>query len=151
MRLIDWLIDWLILKHKKSRSQWKMAKCGRSKIDLTNCLTKYYVLCIVRNWKSLREIETLKGNTTKFILQWWMIIVRRTRKYLELNKETNKPQTNPWKPWKWYCIVPRCSVTFWTHPEIIPVGQFFRRWIKSINQSSVDFRYEAFGWLIDGR
>ena len=23
----------------------------------------------------------------------------------------------------------------WTHPEIIPVGQFFRRWIKSINQS----------------
>ena len=34
-----------------------------------------------------------------------------------------------------YCIVPRCSVTFWTRPEIIPVGQFFRRWIKSINQA----------------
>ena len=34
-----------------------------------------------------------------------------------------------------YCIVPQCSVTFWTHPEIIPVGQFFRRWNKSINQS----------------
>ena len=34
-----------------------------------------------------------------------------------------------------YCFVPRCSVTFWTHPEIIPVGQFFRRWIKSINQA----------------
>ena len=34
-----------------------------------------------------------------------------------------------------YCIVPRCSVTFWTHPKIIPVGQFFRRWIKSINQA----------------
>ena len=25
--------------------------------------------------------------------------------------------------------------SFWTHLEIIPVGQFFRRWIKSINQS----------------
>ena len=25
-----------------------------------------------------------------------------------------------------YCVVPRCSATFWTHPEIIPVGQFFR-------------------------
>ena len=34
-----------------------------------------------------------------------------------------------------YCNVPRCSVTFWTHPEIIPVGQFFRQWIKSINQA----------------
>ena len=34
-----------------------------------------------------------------------------------------------------YCIVPRCSVTFWTHPETIPVGQFFRWWIKSINQA----------------
>ena len=32
-------------------------------------------------------------------------------------------------------IVPRCSVTFWTHPEIIPMGPFFRRWIKSINQA----------------
>ena len=47
------------------------------------------------------------------------------------------------------CIVPRCSFTFWTHPEIIPVGQFFRRGIKSINQSSVDFHYKPFGWLID--
>ena len=48
---------------------------------------------------------------------------------------------------------PRCSVTFWTHPEIIPVGQFFRRRIKSnnqsINQSSVDFHCESFAWLID--
>ena len=35
-----------------------------------------------------------------------------------------------------YCIVPPCSATFWTHPEIIPVGQFFRRWIQSINQST---------------
>ena len=34
-----------------------------------------------------------------------------------------------------YCIVPRWSVTFWPHAEIIPVGQFFRQWIKSINQS----------------
>ena len=34
-----------------------------------------------------------------------------------------------------YCFVPRCLVTFWTHPEIIPVGQFLRRWIQSINQS----------------
>ena len=32
-----------------------------------------------------------------------------------------------------YCFVPRCPATFWTHPEIIPVGQFFRRWIQSIN------------------
>ena len=32
-------------------------------------------------------------------------------------------------------IIPLCPVTFWTHPEIIPVGQFFRRWIKSINQA----------------
>ena len=47
------------------------------------------------------------------------------------------------------CVVPLCSVTFWTHPEIIPVGQFFRRWIKSINQSSVDFHCKPFGWLID--
>ena len=49
------------------------------------------------------------------------------------------------------CIVPRCSVIFWTHPEIIPVGQFFRRWMKSINQSSVDFHCKPFGWLIDWR
>ena len=34
-------------------------------------------------------------------------------------------------------------------PEIIPVGQFFRRWIKSINQSSVDFHCKLFDWLID--
>ena len=34
-----------------------------------------------------------------------------------------------------YCFVPRCSVPFWTHPEIIPVGQFFPRWIQSINQA----------------
>ena len=27
----------------------------------------------------------------------------------------------------WYGIVSRCVVTFWIHPEIIPVGQFFRR------------------------
>ena len=30
---------------------------------------------------------------------------------------------------------PAVSGHFWTHPEIIPVGQFFRPWIKSINQS----------------
>ena len=36
-----------------------------------------------------------------------------------------------------YCIVPRCSVPFWTHLEIIPVAQFFRRWIKSINQALI--------------
>ena len=36
----------------------------------------------------------------------------------------------------WYfhhCIVPRCSVTFWTHPEIIPVVQFSRK--CALNQS----------------
>ena len=49
-------------------------------------------------------------------------------------------------------IVPRCSVTFWTHPEIIPVGQFFRRWIKSINQSSVYFHCKlSIDWLIDDK
>ena len=63
-----------------------------------------------------------------------------------------------------YCIVPRCSVTFWTHPEIISMGQFFRRWIKSINQSinqSIKndnkfpqrwwnhFALDPFDWLID--
>ena len=35
-------------------------------------------------------------------------------------------------------LSPRCSVAFWTRPEIIPVEQFFRQWIKinqSINQS----------------
>ena len=51
-----------------------------------------------------------------------------------------------------YCIVPRCSVIFWTHPEIIPVGQFFRQWIKSINQSSADFHCKhSVDWLIDWR
>ena len=49
----------------------------------------------------------------------------------------------------WYCIIPLCWVTFRIHPEIIPVGQFSRRWIKSINQSSVDFHGKPFGWLID--
>ena len=39
---------------------------------------------------------------------------------------------------------------FRTHPEIIPVGQFFRRWIKSINQAWT-FTSKPFGWLIDGR
>ena len=47
-------------------------------------------------------------------------------------------------------IVPRCSAAFWTHPEIIPVGQFFRQWIKSINQS-VDFHCKHLDWLIDWR
>ena len=41
-----------------------------------------------------------------------------------------------------YCFVPRCSVTFWTYPEIIPVGQVFRRWC---------FVLCPFGWLIDWR
>ena len=36
---------------------------------------------------------------------------------------------------QYYCIIPLFWVTFWTHPEIIPVGQFFRRWTKSINQA----------------
>ena len=45
----------------------------------------------------------------------------------------------------------RGSVTFWTHPEIIPVGQFFRRWIRSINQSNVDFHCKPLSWLIDWR
>ena len=35
-----------------------------------------------------------------------------------------------------YCIVPRCSVTFWTHPEIIPVGNFSDNGSnQSINQA----------------
>ena len=34
-----------------------------------------------------------------------------------------------------YCIIPSCWVTFWTHSETIPVGQFFWGWIKSINQA----------------
>ena len=34
-----------------------------------------------------------------------------------------------------YFFVPRCSIPFWTHPEITPVGPFFRWWIKSINQA----------------
>ena len=51
----------------------------------------------------------------------------------------------------WYCIVPRCSVTFWTHPDIIPVGQFFRRWIKSINQAQTFIVNLFVDWLIDDR
>ena len=50
-----------------------------------------------------------------------------------------------------YCIIPLCWVTFWTHSKIIPVGQFFRRWVKSINQSSVDFYCKPFSRLIDWR
>ena len=42
----------------------------------------------------------------------------------------------------WHCIVPLCSVTSWTHPEIIPVGQFFWRWILVVG---------PFSWLIDWR
>ena len=48
-----------------------------------------------------------------------------------------------------YCIVPRCSVTFWIHPEIIPVGQFFRRWIKWMNQSIKRRLPLQTFWLID--
>ena len=54
----------------------------------------------------------------------------------------------PHNPRQQHCIVPWCRVTFSTHPEIIPVGQFFR-WIQSINQSSVDFHCKPFGWLVD--
>ena len=43
-----------------------------------------------------------------------------------------------------YCIALRRLVTFWTHPEIIPVGQFFRRWINR----SRSFRLI---WLIDDK
>ena len=48
-----------------------------------------------------------------------------------------------------YCIVPLCWVTFWTHPKIIPVGQFFRRWIKSINQAYTTAVNLSVDWLID--
>ena len=44
-----------------------------------------------------------------------------------------------------YCIVPRCSATFSTHAEIIPVGQFFRQW----NLHSRSFR--LIDWLIDDK
>ena len=61
-----------------------------------------------------------------------------------------------------YCIVPRCSVTFWTHLKIIPLGHLFRRWIKSINQSrmttnlttsveALRSRFFSVDWLIDWR
>ena len=50
-----------------------------------------------------------------------------------------------------YSIVPRCSVTFWTHPEIIPVGQFFRRWIQSINQAQTFIVNLPVDWLIDDK
>ena len=43
-----------------------------------------------------------------------------------------------------HCMVPRCSVAFLTHPEIIPVGQFFRRWILRRRSFLVD-------WLIDDK
>ena len=47
-----------------------------------------------------------------------------------------------------YCMVPRCSVTFWTHPEIIPVGQFFRRWIlRSRFLRLIDWLTESQFWL----
>ena len=39
------------------------------------------------------------------------------------------------RPSLFYCIIALCRVTFSTHPEIIPLGQFFRRWIKAINQA----------------
>ena len=50
-----------------------------------------------------------------------------------------------------YCIVPWCSVAFWTHSEIIPVGQFFRRWIKSINQAQTFIADFSVDWLIDDK
>ena len=50
-----------------------------------------------------------------------------------------------------YCIVPRCSVTFWTHPEIISMGQFFRRSVKSINQAWTFILRLSIDWLIDWR
>ena len=46
----------------------------------------------------------------------------------------------------WFTVLSlRCSVTFWTHPETIPVGQFFRRWILR----SRSFR--LIDWLIDDK
>ena len=54
---------------------------------------------------------------------------------LRYRSRGERPVQPNW-PCDYYCyIVPRCLVTFWTHPEIIPLGQFFRRWIQSINQS----------------
>ena len=47
------------------------------------------------------------------------------------------------------CNIPLCWVTFCTHSGIIPVGQFSRKYGKSINQSSVDPHCRPFGWLID--
>ena len=47
--------------------------------------------------------------------------------------------------YKVHCIVPRCSVTFWTHPKILPVGQFFRRWIlRSRFFRLIDWRWVNF-------
>ena len=46
-----------------------------------------------------------------------------------------------------YCIIPLSWVTFWTHSEIIPVGQFFRRCIlRSRSFRLIDWLTD---WLID--
>ena len=99
-------------------------------------------------WRSLFAISKFKKilpktykqhtNNTQHICFYARSVTARTIGLTRPKKSTRPISRN--EPWSClllgggYCVIPQCSVTLWTHPEIIPLGQFFRRWIQSINQ-----------------
>ena len=82
-------------------------------------------------------------------LQWcYVVCLQKKRNNCQMRRRHVRPmEIRNFK----YPVVPWCSVTFWTHPEIIPVEQFFPRWIKSINQAYTFIVNLSIDWLIDWR
>ena len=98
------------------------------------------VLCLAVNRRAWRVVF-LRANSMKWFNQNYRFIVflrERHDNFSLFQKET-------------YCIIPWCWVTFWTHPEIIPVGQFSRQCAKSINQAWTFIVNLSVDWLIDDK
>ena len=121
-------------RRRRPRGPLWMYTCGEIRIGMILDLTSPVDVTQVTRWQCRQWCGTGRriwpdcGRRTR---SWRWIISRRP------NCPTSTPSRWVFRNHTKHCIVgvPRCSVTFWTHPEIIPVGQFFRRWIKSINQA----------------
>ena len=70
-----------------------------------------------KTWSCAHTLRQTRGRSTFFL--WGLQVC--CQKKLFLRGDELGSLGCAWN----YCIVPRCSVTFWTHPGIIPVGQFF--------------------------
>ena len=108
------------------KNQWKTTRFG------------YWIKKIVlNNWTYRSKIETTKktkkthlnGLFTNTFTALWGIHGPK----FECKKSAVSLQWYFWK--KLYCIISLCWVTFCIHSGIIPVGQFFPKCTKSINQA----------------